>query len=120
MRLAEGWMLPHASKSTACSLPRLNKEPLQCWAGTAGKNTRGSKHLKSNWSLLHRLQVLHNLHQEDLKVPSCRWFKDTTCRCSKKTFPAMLQAEQKSEAVQGTTAWLCTATQNRVRQQGQQ
>lgn len=82
MKLAERWMLPRANKSTACSSPQLDKEPLQCWA-LLERNTRGSKHLESNWVLLQRLPVLQALHQEDLKAPSCRWFKDTTRRCSK-------------------------------------
>lgn len=82
MKLAERWMLPCANKSTACSSPQLDKEPLHCWA-LLERNTRGSKHLESNWALLQRLPVLQALHQEDLKAPPCRWFKDTTWRCSK-------------------------------------
>lgn len=48
-----GWMLPHANRSTACSLPQLNKEPLQCWALLE----RDSKHLESNWRTITSSKV---------------------------------------------------------------
>lgn len=87
--------------------------PSQWASPVLGTAVKKHHRFKAPWIKLgspQRLLVLQILQwTEDLKTPSCTWFKDPTWRCSKEssnTFPTGLQPEQKSNAAQGTTAWL--------------